>query len=124
MDGRTRRRCCSYLRIWRGGPQCGPADARGGACQPGGTFAGSLELLLFPRKVGSVQKIIRECNMPGADPATFTTELDILAVRGFGDMGTGWAGARHRWSPLCPELADLGGGCGLQGENEWRLCSY
>ena len=25
-----------------GGPQCGPADARGGACQPGGTFAGSL----------------------------------------------------------------------------------
>ena len=24
----------------------------------------------------------------GADPATFTTELEILAVRGFGDMGT------------------------------------
>ena len=24
---------------------------------------------------------------PGADPATFATELGILAVRGFGDMG-------------------------------------
>ena len=54
----------AILRIWRGGPQCGPADARGGACQPGGTFAGSLELLLFPRKVGGVQKKIRECNLP------------------------------------------------------------
>ena len=28
---------------------------------------------------------------------------------------SGWAGARHRWSPPCPELGDLGGGCGLQG---------
>ena len=41
-----------------------PADARGGACQPGGTFARSLELLLFPGKVGGVQKKIRECNLP------------------------------------------------------------
>ena len=24
---------------------------------------------------------------PGMDPATFATELEILAVRGFGDMG-------------------------------------
>ena len=47
-----------------GVPQCGPADAKGGAHQPGGTFAGSLELLLFTRKVGGVQKNIQECNSP------------------------------------------------------------
>ena len=47
-----------------GGPQCGLADAIGGACQPGGTLAGSLDLLLFPGKVGGVQEKIRECNLP------------------------------------------------------------
>ena len=60
------------------GPQCGPADARGGARQPGGT------LLLFTGKVGGVQKKL-VTRRTGADPAT---ELEILAVRGFGDMGT------------------------------------
>ena len=33
----------------------------------------------------------------------------------FRTLRSGCAGARHRWSPQCPELGDLGGGCGLQG---------
>ena len=28
-------------------------------------------------------------------------------------LRSGWAGAHHRWSPRCPELGDMGGGCGL-----------
>ena len=44
-------------------------------CSPG-------RLAVFRRKFESVT-----CRT-GADPATFTTELEILAVRGFGDMGT------------------------------------
>ena len=37
---------------------------------------------MFRRKFESVT------HRTGADPATFATELEILAVRGFGDMGT------------------------------------
>ena len=70
-----------------GGPQCGPADARGGACQPGGTFVGSLKLLLFTGKVGGVQKKIRECNSPNRSGSCHVHH-GVLAVRGFGDMGT------------------------------------
>ena len=36
-------------------------------------------------------------------------------VRGIGLFRSGWAGGRHRWSPQCLELGDLGGGCGMQG---------
>ena len=39
-------------------------------------------LTVFRRKFESVT------HRAGADPATFATELEILAVRGFGDMGT------------------------------------
>ena len=39
-------------------------------------------LAVFRRKFESVTR------RTGADPATFATELEILAVRGFGDMGT------------------------------------
>ena len=39
-------------------------------------------LAVFRRKFEGVTR------RTGADPATFTTELEILVVRGFGDMGT------------------------------------
>ena len=54
-----------------GGPRCGPADARGGerANREG-----------FSR--------VSQTRRTAADPATFAMELEILAVRGFGDMGT------------------------------------
>ena len=38
-------------------------------------------LLVFRRQFESATR------RPGMDPATFATELEILAVRGFGDMG-------------------------------------
>ena len=38
-------------------------------------------LVVFRRRFESV------CRRPGVDPATFATELGILAVRGFADMG-------------------------------------
>ena len=45
-------------------------------------YYSSGRLAVFRRKFESVTR------RTGADPATFTTELEILAVRGFGDMGT------------------------------------
>ena len=45
-------------------------------------YYSSGRLAVFRRKFESVTR------RTGADPATFTTELEILAVRGIGDMGT------------------------------------
>ena len=70
---------------WRG-PECGFTDAEG---RKGRAYRICLSdyynspgrLAVFRRRFESA---IRR---PGMDPATFATELGILAVRGFGDMG-------------------------------------
>ena len=81
-----------------GGPQCGPANARGGACQLRGTFPGSLELLLFIGKVGGVQKKIRECNSPNRSGSCHGVgDFSGPGVRRYGYLmvwvpETGWSG--------------------------------
>ena len=65
----------------------------GGGGQPGGIFAGSLELLLFTGKVGGVQKKIRECNSPNRSESCHGDfsgpgEIWILAPK-TGCSGTG-----------------------------------
>ena len=64
-----------------GVPQCGPADAKGEARGLSNYYYSPGRLAVFRRTFESVTR------RTGADPAT-ATELEILAVRGFGDMGT------------------------------------
>ena len=81
-DGGTAAICASG----GGGPQRDPSDVGRGTRQPGGTFVNYYNslgrLAVFRRKFESVTR------WAGADPTTFTTELEILASQGFGDMGT------------------------------------
>ena len=51
-----------------------------------GLSQGLSELVQFPGEAGSVPAE-SAARRPGKDPAMFATELEILAVRGFGDMG-------------------------------------
>ena len=44
-------------------------------------------LQLFAHLEGEEENSKSVTHRTGADPATFATELEILAVRGFGDMG-------------------------------------
>ena len=60
-------------------------------------------LAVFRRRF---EKVIRR---PGVDPATFATELGILAVRGFGDMGK-----RARDSMVRDRFIEAQRNCGLR----------
>ena len=114
-----------------GGPQCGPADARGGA---GGTFAGSLELLLFPGKVGGVQKKIRECNLPNRSGSCHLDhrvgDFSSPGIRRYGYLrpkldcpGQVYCGPTELWAATSPRqcssgYANLGDSGSLPGVGE------
>ena len=70
-----------------GGTQRGSTDAGEGTCHPGGAFTGPLGLLQLPEEVGGRRKFQSATRREGEDPATFAMALEILVIRGFGDMG-------------------------------------
>ena len=72
---------------WRG-LDCSLIDDGGGKGKMGRSIKWSFGVLQLSRETSCVPGAIRERESPtGVDPATFATELGILAVRVFGDMG-------------------------------------
>ena len=71
----------------RGGIECDPVDAGGRE----GAMEGLIELSEYYNSPGRLAVVRRQFEStsrgPGVDPATFATELGILAVRGFENMG-------------------------------------
>ena len=93
-----------------GGTQRGPTNAGEGACHLGGAVAGPLGLLQLSGEVSGLPKKFESVtHREGEDPATFASELEILAVRGFGDMG-----ARARTRMVRDRFILVQHSCGLR----------
>ena len=71
-----------------GSPEGSLINAGGRKGKMGRSLTRPFGLLQLPRETSCIPTAIRERDSrPGMDPATFATELGILAVWGFGDMG-------------------------------------
>ena len=71
-----------------GGIERGPSHAGGGEGTMDGFGEGALGLFSFPSRLAAVRRRFeRAGRRPGMDSATFATELGVLAMQGFDNMG-------------------------------------
>ena len=85
---------------WSGG------GGGGGEGQPPGSSGTKVQLTLGSHPMEACVQDNGSCR---ARPK-WCWEVGTLLCR---YLRSGWIGAHNRWSPMCPELGNIGGGCGM-----------